>query len=398
MERTRFVWVTRCTVMPEARHQGKRLRFGLWFRIDGQVRPDTDHSGRLSMSIPYTVQSYRYYFARGDHRAVPANAHVYIRRVSPPLDVIFQVHLQSPGHGTVTHQLWPGGAWQPTHGLLQVQSGFTYRVLWVPGTRPTPLTAEQVRTALSFATAQYKHEVTPEDGQARRLFAARYEVPTAPGHSTAVNIDWALIRRLEGFHPEGEVPGERSGVTVSAGFDLHEKTVADLVALGVPSEVAARLRPFLAQADHRPGPVGQAARAALALWRTANPGQRELISRQICEQVFERTGVIRARAVASRYNSVSNVPFASIPAAAQTVIVSVLYQYGTYAEVPWMWEPAIRQNWNGLVQGLRHQAEQHFAGRRRQEADYLALALGQTVVNRQANASRSAGQRHTHAR
>lgn len=62
-------------------------------------------------------------------------------------------------------------------------------------------------------------------------------------------IDYAFLSQLEGgSKTTGYVPAagvSKSGVTVATGFDLGQRNEADLKALGLPSSLIAKLKPYL---------------------------------------------------------------------------------------------------------------------------------------------------------
>lgn len=181
-----------------------------------------------------------------------------------------------------------------------------------------------------------------------------------------LQVDWSFIRAQEGFTTKGYVPTRdgrvlgHSGVTIGSGFDLGQHDEVYLVRIEIPSRLIDRLRPYL-------GRTGEAARD----YELAHP-----LSLSFDDVVLlnDRVKADKAEAVRREYDSKSRVALHTIPAAAQTVIVSVLFQYGSPRPVPKFWARAASQDWHGVIAELRNFGDD-YPSRRNREADYLATAL-----------------------
>lgn len=186
-------------------------------------------------------------------------------------------------------------------------------------------------------------------------------------------IDLAFLARLEGDTPEGYVPARRgvpigqSGVTVGMGVDLGRRTAGDLGRLGLSAALINRLHPYL-------GKRRQAAQQALA-------AQPLRLSDDECRQLSlavlgEFLGRLARRYDAAAPKDAPSQPFAALPAAAQTVIASVAWQYGAdlARACPIFWSLVIRQNWAGAAAELENFGDD-YGSRRRKEAKLLRTLL-----------------------
>lgn len=183
-----------------------------------------------------------------------------------------------------------------------------------------------------------------------------------------IAIDWTFIGKLEGAGiARGYVPNpdtSNSGVTIATGFDLGQRSRAQIESMGLSDDLEARLVPYL----------GLRGRAALS-YLNAHP----LVLAP--EEVAAIDQAVRAdfsTRLANIYDAALDeggtlAAFADLPGAAQTVIASVAYQYGLDLQrrTPRFWSLALAQNWPDVVTELRNFGDAY--GRRRgQEADLLA--------------------------
>jgi hypothetical protein len=177
-------------------------------------------------------------------------------------------------------------------------------------------------------------------------------------------IDWGFIAKLEGASNYGYVPDvnhSQSGVTIASGVDLSAENEASLA--GLPSDLQERLRPYL----------GLTGAAALECLRQ-NP--LALTDNEVATLNAYIDGA-EARAVEGAYNRAQNRgrAFADIPAAAQTVIASVAFQYGDIARrCPVFWGKAVASDWPGCIAELRNFGDR-YQTRHNKEADYLAAGI-----------------------
>lgn len=173
-----------------------------------------------------------------------------------------------------------------------------------------------------------------------------------------MTIDWRFIGELEGFRLTGYVPdvdGSNSGVTVAAGVDLGQLTQDGLKTLS--PALAAKLQPYLGLTGH----TAQARLDVSPLTLTAAD----------CLELDEMVEAGEATLLRAEYLKDAKADFTTLPDAAQTVIASVTFQYGTpWKRTPVFWGCAVRKDWHGMVRTLKNFGD-HYATRRWKEADYL---------------------------
>lgn len=187
----------------------------------------------------------------------------------------------------------------------------------------------------------------------------------------AIDIDWAFIGRLEGAGiKKGYVPNPEtsmSGVTIATGFDLGQRTRAEIAAMDITEDLKNKLMPYC-------GLRGRDAAGVLA-------GNPLLLSD---DEVAAIDRVVRgafAGRLAAAYDGAiaANAAldkFADLPGAIQTVIASVAYQYGLNLKVrtPRFWTTLTSQDWPGAVEELRNFGDA-YQTRRLAEASLLATAV-----------------------
>jgi hypothetical protein len=164
--------------------------------------------------------------------------------------------------------------------------------------------------------------------------------------------DWNFITALEGYSLKGYVPSNTSGVTLASGVDLGYLKLQEL-----DPSLQSKLKPYL-------GLKGPAAKKALARAPlTITPAEADLL------EAPKRASMLQT--LAQHYDRDASMPFAGLPDAAQTVLMSVTWQYGT----PWkrcsaFWAYACRGSWLKVIDELEHFGDD-FGTRRNKEADYL---------------------------
>lgn len=181
-----------------------------------------------------------------------------------------------------------------------------------------------------------------------------------------MSIDWDFIKAREGkAQTKGYVPdphGSQSGVTVASGVDLGQQTREQLQAYALPHELVTKLTPYLGLKKM------EAVRAL---------DERPLVlTRKEVDALDRIVHDHHHRAIADAYYKASGVPFDQIPDAAQTVITSVAYQYGTalYRRTPNFWRIVVSQDWPKAIRALRN-FNDRYPTRRNLEADYLEANL-----------------------
>ena len=146
---------------------------------------------------------------------------------------------------------------------------------------------------------------------------------------------------------------------------------AGLDALGIPRELKDRLTPYL-------GLKGVAAEEALHAPLTISP--------EDADQLNAAVQAAKVQLVRERYDAVAGptgVSFGELPAGAQTVILSIAFQWGSIwarsspPDIPLFWQAAVDRDWKMAVSVLRAWAPKPWRGtvyrtRRLSEADYLA--------------------------
>ncbi len=334
----------------------------------------------------YGGRNFHYERATNDVTFIPSGSDVFVRRAEQ--NRVYHVHVTGPhGRGHLVRQHLVGTPWMPATGLLRFETGASYACIWIPAVRTSLPDARDVANALAAMPVEEHWQPRPTDIRDGQVIARRYR-PGASAYGRVIAIEWPQIFQWEGNHTEGEVPGAHSGVTIAAGFDLHEKTTEALRQTHAFSRQEIEdLAPFI-QHGITPGPVGDAARERLDAWRQAH-GRRPLISDQTAERLNQQQSVARGRLAAVLYSQASSVLFADIPPAAQTVVASELYRCGSPSGCLRMWRAAVRQDWAGVVEALRAQARllvaqnpphTGVANRLLREAAYLQTRLHPTPL------------------
>ena len=179
-------------------------------------------------------------------------------------------------------------------------------------------------------------------------------------------IDWKFIGTLEGAGIlEGYVPvseTSQSGVTIATGVDLGQATPAEIDGWAIDEPLKAKLKPYC-----------QLRKQAAVDFLAAHP---LTVTRGECDQIDAVVEADYAAKVAATYNAHAHMAFADLPGRAQTVIVSVAFQYGTNlgTACPNFWRAAVVQDWAGVVRELENFGDA-YRPRRLKEANYLRPIL-----------------------
>lgn len=180
-----------------------------------------------------------------------------------------------------------------------------------------------------------------------------------------IEIDWPFIYQREdgagGRRHAAYWPGGKSGVTIADGMDLGELSAGELAAY--PAQLRGKIKPYV-------GVTGLDAHKLLVTLPAL------VLSDAECEALEAPKRASMIAALSIHYDKDSAGPrLADIPAAAQTVLMSVTWQYGTpWARTPHFWTICCRQDWNGAVDALRNFGDP-YGPRRHIEADYLERGL-----------------------
>ncbi|HKX07311.1 MAG TPA: pesticin C-terminus-like muramidase [Stellaceae bacterium] len=193
-------------------------------------------------------------------------------------------------------------------------------------------------------------------------------------------VNWAKIgewegNRLRGYVPEnayGSVLGV-SGVTIGMGVDLGQMDPSALDALDITPSLKETLSPYL-------GLKGDAALEALQAPLTITQNESDHLNAAV--------QAAKVDLVRQRYDAAvgsDGARFDDLPEAAQTVITSVAFQWGSIwarsspPDIPMFWQAVISRDWEKTISVLRGWALKPWHGaiyrtRRNAEADYLASA------------------------
>lgn len=186
----------------------------------------------------------------------------------------------------------------------------------------------------------------------------REEYVTAP--EPVDQIDWNQIGEFEGGSKEaGYVPKSgKSGVTIGAGLDLGQRS--HMQDLDIAPEIKAKLEPFL-------GAKREDAERRLA--------QSPLVvSPEEAKQISEATQKNTADKLRSQWEKSSNIPFDDLSPAQQTILASVMHQYGNLDRTPSFKSKAVSGEWDKVLKELRN-FKDAYPSRRNREADILEQEL-----------------------
>ena len=177
----------------------------------------------------------------------------------------------------------------------------------------------------------------------------------------AYSIDFEFISQLEDdISMVAYVPipvSDTTGVKVAPNVDLSALSEADLRKFCLNPTLIGKLYPYI-------GLRGQEAFSYL------NDFPLELSVNEL-EAINEGRKRQLVNRLADIFDSTSPVPFASIPACWQTVVLSVESQYGDIQKkCPSFWCWVVNQKWDKAIGELRDFGDQQSA-RRNLEADYI---------------------------
>lgn len=180
-----------------------------------------------------------------------------------------------------------------------------------------------------------------------------------------LTIDDSFLSEQEGGRQTvGDVPAatkSKSGVTIATGFDLGQRSEADLKALALDAALISKLRPY----------CGATRKSAQALLKT----KPLVITAAEAAAIDQASMLSHLRQVERKYNTTlgNSARFADLPAQAQTVIASVAMQYGPGLDsaTPRFWKAVTTQDWREAISELRA-FNDAYPTRRRREAELLA--------------------------
>lgn len=179
-------------------------------------------------------------------------------------------------------------------------------------------------------------------------------------------IDAQFIRDLEGFTTKGRVPhaeGSKSGVTIGIGVDLGH---TDLNKLNLPEELYKKLVRY----------QGKKGKRAVKFLQH-NP----LVLTEEEAMLVSQLSLLRYTTFAkNHWNADAEVKWGSLPDFIQTIVFSVLYQYGRPERVPKFWKHITSLDLKNAIAELRDFGDS-YPTRRNKEADYLEGKLNEQGIN-----------------
>ncbi len=171
--------------------------------------------------------------------------------------------------------------------------------------------------------------------------------------------------QLSGYVPANDgVPIGNSGVTICAGFDLGQQTVAGLNEMGIPADIVTTFTPYL-------GLQGTDAQDFLA----ANP---LTLTADQCDAVNETAFSSYSNDAGQSFELQSQVgSFSDLPWQAQTVIADLTYAWGDLASfAPNFWSQVTNGDWQAAYDNLLNfSSKPGVAGRAAKDAPILYQAI-----------------------
>ena len=192
-----------------------------------------------------------------------------------------------------------------------------------------------------------------------------------------MKIDWQFIASLEGGQkltanvPEPQGRGSHSGVTIATGFDIGQRSVAEILRLPLSQSLKVKLVPY----------AGLKLQRAVAALRQ----QPLTITRAEANEIDRFLKRSETDRLKRAYNSAvggSSGPkkFEQLPTEAQTVIASAAFQHGDPpVATPRFWRFAVSQDWIAVIHELERFGG-NFPTRRKQEAAYLRRLFSKAPI------------------
>lgn len=184
--------------------------------------------------------------------------------------------------------------------------------------------------------------------------------------TTEPDVDWDFIsdreggQALEGYVPAADV--SKSGVTVGTGFDIGQRTEADIEAMDIPDTLKEKLKPYagLTKQDA----VDYLAANPLTITSDEATALDKAVKSKALDTLVERFD-----------NATTGKKFAELPQQMQTVLASVEFQYGSMAsKTPNFWKMVTEQRWDDAIAELRDFGDK-YPTRRGLEADLLQAGV-----------------------
>lgn len=171
-----------------------------------------------------------------------------------------------------------------------------------------------------------------------------------------IQIDLKFLEELEGNSTRGYVPhGRKSGVTIGIGIDLGQQTIQKLYNTGLSYDTVELLKPY----------VGLRGEKALETLR-AHPLS---LPRKVADDISSRVITYDLKKLIGYFNEEAFVPFEELSSRQQTVVLSVVHQYGLRG-APKFLRYAVAGDWAAVAKELRNFGDKYTA-RRLKEVEYL---------------------------
>jgi GH24 family phage-related lysozyme (muramidase) len=181
------------------------------------------------------------------------------------------------------------------------------------------------------------------------------------------NVDYAFLSAREGgCKTTGYVPAASnsdSGVTIATGFDLGQRSEADLNGLRLSASLVAKLKPYL----------GKRKKDAVDALKNSPLSVTLPEAQQIDKASFDsHLSQLKLAYNAAVRADKTKKAFEDLPGQAQTAIASVAFQYGTRLSfrTPKFWKAVVSQDWKDATKVLRNFGDV-YPTRRGLEADLL---------------------------
>lgn len=177
-------------------------------------------------------------------------------------------------------------------------------------------------------------------------------------------VDWDFIKGLEGRKLKGYVPTDKagnvfdqSGVTIGTGFDIGQRSIAELKSMGLPDTLVTKLAPY----------AGKKKTAAIQALNTAplrlSNGEVDLLDKIVKQKELDK--------LVSSYNKSSKTKFENLLPEQQTILASVAFQYGDLSKkTPNFWRAVTSGNWAQAHKNLMNFGDK-YKTRRNKEASLL---------------------------
>lgn len=180
------------------------------------------------------------------------------------------------------------------------------------------------------------------------------------------HIDTDFICQQEGYSLQGYVPllkgvplGQ-SGVTVACGFDLGQRTYQDLLSLGLPQPLIAKLKPYV----------------KLKKWDAYNLVKKTPLT-LTDQEVADINKIVFTQEVRGIIDLVGEDRWEKLGRSMRTVLTSVQFQYGDVAtKTPQFFKQVMSMNVPSVIKVLENFGDA-YSSRRKREANYLQLSYNQ---------------------